>query len=133
MDEHAGGRAYVNGVRELGRTLGGFGREIGVEAGRHTRTTFEARNLHEAAELQAGWAQRRIETSTTHGPCRPRGAHQARDPAAARFQSRFVTFQGFAARKSFPPVLTPSVVMPAKACIQIGHPCRGPGFPLSRK
>jgi hypothetical protein len=62
----AGGRAYVNGVRELGRTLGGFGREIGAEAGRHIQTTFEARNLREAAELQAGWAQHRIETSTAH-------------------------------------------------------------------
>jgi len=62
----AGGRAYVNGVRELVRTLGGFGREIGVEAGRHIQTTFEARNLREAAELQAGWAQHRIETSTAH-------------------------------------------------------------------
>ena len=60
----AGGRAYVNGVRELGRTLGGFGREIGAEAGRHIQTTFEARNLREAAELQAGWAQHRVETST---------------------------------------------------------------------
>jgi hypothetical protein len=62
----AGGRAYVNGVRELGRTLGGFGREIGAEAGRHVQATFEARNLREAAELQAGWAQHRIETSTAH-------------------------------------------------------------------
>ena len=59
-----GGRAYVNGVRELGRTLGGFAREIGAEAGQHVRATFEARNLREAAELQAGWAQHRIETST---------------------------------------------------------------------
>jgi hypothetical protein len=62
----AGGRAYVNGVRELGRTLGGFGREIGVEAGRHVQATFESRNLREAAELQAAWAQHRIETSTAH-------------------------------------------------------------------
>jgi hypothetical protein len=60
----AGGRAYVNGVRELGRTLGGFGREIGAEAGRHVQATFETRNLREAAELQAAWAQHRIETST---------------------------------------------------------------------
>ena len=62
----AGGRAYVNGVRELGRTLGGFGREIGVEAGRHVQATFEARNLREAAERQAAWAQHRIEASTAH-------------------------------------------------------------------
>ena len=61
-----GGRAYVNGVRELGRTLGGFAREIGAEAGQHVQATFEARNLREAAELQAGWAQHRIETSTAH-------------------------------------------------------------------
>ena len=62
----AGGRAYVSGVLELGRTLGGFGREIVAEFGRHVRATAEARNLREAAELQAGWAQHRIETSTAH-------------------------------------------------------------------
>jgi hypothetical protein len=61
-----GGRAYVDGVRELGRTLGGFAREIGAEAGRHIQTTFEARSAREAAELQASWAQHRIETSTAH-------------------------------------------------------------------
>jgi hypothetical protein len=48
-----GSRAYVNGVLELGRTLGGFGREIADEAGRHVRATIEARSLREVAELQA--------------------------------------------------------------------------------
>jgi hypothetical protein len=60
----AGGRAYVNGILELSRALGGFGRELTVEAGRHVRSTFEARNLRELAELQAAWAQHRMETST---------------------------------------------------------------------
>ena len=58
-----GGRAYVNGVLELGRTLGGFGREVAAEAGRHIRATIEARSLREVAELQAAWAQHRVETS----------------------------------------------------------------------
>ncbi len=60
----AGSRAYINGVLELGQTLGSFGRELTVEAGRHIRATVEARSLRELAELQAAWAQHRIETST---------------------------------------------------------------------
>jgi hypothetical protein len=62
----AGSRAYVNGVLELGRTLGGFGREVAAEAGRHVRSTIEARSLREVAELQAAWVQHRVETSTAH-------------------------------------------------------------------
>ena len=62
----AGGRAYVSGVIELGRTLGGFGREIVGEANRHIRATIEAQSLREVAELQAAWAQHRVETSTAH-------------------------------------------------------------------
>jgi hypothetical protein len=62
----AGGRAYVNGVFDLGQTLGDFGREIAAEAGRHVRATIEARSLREVAELQAAWVQHRVETSTAH-------------------------------------------------------------------
>jgi hypothetical protein len=62
----AGSRAYMNGVLELGRTLGGFGSEIAAEAGRHVRATIEARSLREVAELQAAWVQHRVETSTAH-------------------------------------------------------------------
>jgi hypothetical protein len=60
----AGSRAYVNGVIELGRTLGGFGREVAAEAGRHVRTTIEAKSLCEVVELQAAWVQHWAETST---------------------------------------------------------------------
>ena len=60
----AASRNYVNGLLELSRTLGGFGREIAAEAGRHVGATVEARSLREVAELQAAWVQRRIETST---------------------------------------------------------------------
>jgi hypothetical protein len=60
----AGGRAYVSGVFELGRTLGGFVREVAGEAARHARAMVEARSLREIAELQAAWAQHRVETST---------------------------------------------------------------------
>ena len=59
-------RAYVNGVLELGRTLGGFGREIAADAGRQIRATTDARCLREVAELQAAWVQHRVETSTAH-------------------------------------------------------------------
>ena len=60
----AGLRAYVNGTLELGRTLGGFGREIAAEAGRQVRATIEAKSLREVAELQAAWVQHRVEAST---------------------------------------------------------------------
>ncbi|MBV8615666.1 MAG: phasin family protein [Acetobacteraceae bacterium] len=62
----AGSRAYVDGVLELGQALGGFGREIVAEAGRHVRATVEARSLREIAEMQAAWVQHRVETSTAH-------------------------------------------------------------------
>jgi hypothetical protein len=62
----AGGKAYVGGMMELGRTLGGFGREIFTEAGQHVRATFQAKNLREVGELQVAWAQQRIEMSATH-------------------------------------------------------------------
>jgi hypothetical protein len=61
-----GGRAYVSGVFALGQTLGGFGREIVTEAGRHVSATIEARSVREVAELQAAWVQHRVETSTAH-------------------------------------------------------------------
>ena len=61
-----GSKAYVAGVLELGRTLGGFGREILTEAGEHVRATVRAKNLREVAELQAAFAQHRIEMSATH-------------------------------------------------------------------
>jgi hypothetical protein len=54
----------VSGVFELGRSLGGFGREIAAETGRLAGATMQARRLHEVAELQAAWVQHRVETST---------------------------------------------------------------------
>jgi hypothetical protein len=56
----------VNGGLELGRTLGGFGREIAAEAGRQVHATIEARSLREVAELQAAWVQHQVETSAAH-------------------------------------------------------------------
>jgi hypothetical protein len=61
-----GSKAYVAGVLELGRTLGGFGREILTEAGEHVRATLRAKTLRDLAELQAAFAQHRIEMSATH-------------------------------------------------------------------
>lgn len=58
------GRAYVAGVVALGRALGGIGRETVTEFGQHAKATFAARSLRDLAELQAGWAQNRIETAT---------------------------------------------------------------------
>jgi hypothetical protein len=63
---NTGSRAYVAGVLELGRTLGGFGREVLTEAGEHVRATIRAKDLRELAELQAAFAQHRIELSATH-------------------------------------------------------------------
>jgi hypothetical protein len=62
----AGGKAYVGAMLELGSILGGFGREIFAEAGQHVRATVQAKNLREVGELQAAWAQHRIEMSATH-------------------------------------------------------------------
>ena len=62
----AGGRAYIGGMVELGRTLGGFGREVFTEAGQHVRATLQAKNLRTVGELQAAFAQHRIEMSATH-------------------------------------------------------------------
>ena len=62
----AGGKAYAGGIMELGRALGGFGREIVTEAGDHVRATMKAKCLREVAELQAAYAQHRIEMSATH-------------------------------------------------------------------
>jgi hypothetical protein len=61
-----GGKAYVAGLAELGRALGGFGRETLIEAGEHLRATVRAKNLRELAELQAAYAQHRLEMSATH-------------------------------------------------------------------
>ncbi|HYZ24371.1 MAG TPA: phasin family protein [Rhodopila sp.] len=61
-----GGKAYVGGVTELGRMLGGFTREVVAEAGQHMRATLQAKNLRDMGELQASWAQHRIETSASH-------------------------------------------------------------------
>lgn len=60
------GRAYASGLVELGRALGGFGREIASDANEHVRATIRARNLREVAALQAAFAQHRIEMSATH-------------------------------------------------------------------
>ena len=62
----AGGKAYVAGVLDLSRALWGFGREILAESGEHVRATVRAKDLHELAELQAAYAQRRIEMSATY-------------------------------------------------------------------
>jgi Phasin protein len=62
----SGSHAYMNGLLALGRTVGGFGREIADEAGRHVDATVKARSLREGGELQAAWVQHRLETSTAH-------------------------------------------------------------------
>ena len=61
-----GGKAYVAGVFEIGRTLGGFGHEILTEAGEHVRATLRAKTLRELGELQLAWTQRRVEMAATH-------------------------------------------------------------------
>jgi hypothetical protein len=61
-----GGKAYVAGVLEIGRTFGGFGREIVTEAGEHVRATVRAKTLREVGELQLAWTQHRVEMAATH-------------------------------------------------------------------
>jgi hypothetical protein len=61
-----GGKAYVTGVLEIARTLGGFGKEVLVEAGQHVRACVTAKNLRELTELQVAFVQHRIEMTATH-------------------------------------------------------------------
>jgi hypothetical protein len=61
-----GSKAYVAGTLEIGRMLGGFGREILTEAGEHLRASVRAKNLRELVELQAACAQHRVEMTATH-------------------------------------------------------------------
>lgn len=60
------GKAYYAGVMALGRTLGEFGRETLNEASEHLRQTMSAKNVREVAEMQAAYAQRRVDMSATH-------------------------------------------------------------------
>jgi len=61
-----GARAYVAGWLDLGRALGGFGREMTGETVAHLRATVRAKDLRELAELQAAFAQHRLEMSATY-------------------------------------------------------------------
>jgi hypothetical protein len=62
----SGSKAYVAGVLEIGRALGGFGREIVTEAGAHVSATVRAKTLRQVGELQVAWAQHRVEMAATH-------------------------------------------------------------------
>lgn len=58
--------AYVSGVTELGRTAIGVGQEIVQETVDHGRNSLKANCLGDLAEMQAGYVQHRIESSTVH-------------------------------------------------------------------
>lgn len=62
----AGGKAYVSGLVELNKTLFGYGKEIFDGAVEHSKKTLAAKNMREVMELQAAYAQTRVETSTAH-------------------------------------------------------------------
>lgn len=81
----AGSKAYADGLLELGLTLGGFGREILVEASRHLDATLQARSVREVAELQAAFVQHRIEVSTAQ-------AKEFADLALAKSESVIAPF-----------------------------------------
>ncbi|MEL6959156.1 MAG: phasin family protein [Pseudomonadota bacterium] len=61
------GKAYYSGLTTLGQTLWGFGQEFYGEVSSHATKTFQARSLKQVAELQAAFAQTRIENSAAHG------------------------------------------------------------------
>lgn len=61
-----GSDAYISGALALGRTVGGFGREIAAKAARHVDATGRAGSPREVAELPAAWVQQWLETSTAH-------------------------------------------------------------------
>lgn len=62
----AGGKAYLDGVFALGRAFGDYRRDFVAEAGNHVKASFGAKSLREVTELQAAFAQQRIESSTAH-------------------------------------------------------------------
>jgi len=61
-----GAKAYVSGLADLGQALGGFGREMLTEYGDHVRASLQAKCLRELVEIQAAYAQHRVEMVTTH-------------------------------------------------------------------
>lgn len=58
--------AYVSGVTDLGRAAFGVGQEIVQETVDHGRSSLKANCLGDLAEMQAGYVQHRIESSTVH-------------------------------------------------------------------
>lgn len=62
----AGTNAYLGGLVEIGKTLGGFAREIVTETGDHLRASVQAKNLRDVGELQAAFVQHRVEVAATH-------------------------------------------------------------------
>ena len=62
----AGTNAYLGGLVEIGKTLGGFAREIVTETGDHLRATVQAKSLRDLGELQAAFVQHRVEVAATH-------------------------------------------------------------------
>lgn len=62
----AGGRAYITGVGEIGRTIFGFGKELLDDTVQHGKTSLQAKSVRDMAEMQVSYIQHRIETGAAH-------------------------------------------------------------------
>lgn len=60
------GKAYVSGVVEMTKALGGFGREVLTETKDHAESLIKAKCLREVAERQTAFVQHRVEMTATH-------------------------------------------------------------------
>lgn len=58
--------AYVTGVTALTKSVFGVSKEIAQETVAHGKTSMQANCVRSLAEMQAGYVQHRIESSTVH-------------------------------------------------------------------
>jgi hypothetical protein len=58
--------AYASGVSAISKAVFGIGREVVGETVEHGKASMSANCVRSLAEMQAGYVQRRIESSTVH-------------------------------------------------------------------
>lgn len=58
--------AYVTGVTALVKTMYGIGQEVAQETVEHGKSSMKANCVKTLAEMQAGYVQHRIESSSVH-------------------------------------------------------------------
>lgn len=59
-------KAYVSGVTAISKAVFGIGKEVATETVEHGKASMQAKSVRTLAEMQAGYVQHRIESSTVH-------------------------------------------------------------------